>query len=75
MRFGAKPQSVDRGRRSQLAQTNHSQPACKLQVRADSRDCPYRQALAERKPSWAGTASTEALYSDFQAPGGSAQLS
>ena len=50
MRFGAKPQSVDRGRRSQLAQTNHSQPACKLQVRADSRDCSYRQAWLSAGP-------------------------
>ena len=50
MPFGAKPQSVEGGRRSQHAQTNHSQPACKLQVRADSRDCSYRQAWLSAGP-------------------------
>ena len=50
MPFGAKPQSVDGGRRSQHAQPNHSQPACKLQVRADSRDCSYRQAWLSASP-------------------------
>ena len=50
MPFGAKPQSVEGGRRSQHAQTNHSQPACKLQVRADSRDCSYRQAWLSASP-------------------------
>ena len=48
----AKPQSVDGGRRSQYAQPNHSQPACKLQVRADGRDCPYRQAWLSACPHW-----------------------
>ena len=52
MPFGAKPQSVDGGRRSQYAQPNHSQPACKLQVRADGRDCPYRQAWLSACPHW-----------------------
>jgi len=50
MPLGAKPQSVEGGRRSQHAQTNHSQPACKLQVRADSRDCSYRQAWLSAGP-------------------------
>ena len=50
--FGAIPQSVDGGRRSQYAQPNHSQPACKLQVRADGRDCPYRQAWLSACPHW-----------------------
>ena len=50
MPLGAKPQSVEGGRRSQHAQTNHSQPACKLQVRADSRDCSYRQAWLSADP-------------------------
>ena len=50
MPFGAKPQSVDGGRRLQYAQPNHSQPACKLQVRADSRDCSYRQAWLSADP-------------------------
>ena len=52
MPFGAKPQSVDGGRRSQYTQPNHSQPACKLQVRADGRDCPYRQAWLSACPHW-----------------------
>ena len=52
MPFGAKPQSVDGGRRSQYAQPNHSQPACKLQVRANGRDCPYRQAWLSACPHW-----------------------
>ena len=52
MPFGAKPQSVDGGRRSQHAQPNHSQLACKLQVRADGRDCPYRQAWLSAGPRW-----------------------
>ena len=50
MPFGAKPQRVEGVRRSQYAQTNHSQPACKLQVRADSRDCSYRQAWLSADP-------------------------
>ena len=50
MPFGAKPQSVEGGRRSKHAQTNHSQPACKLQVRADSRDCSCRQAWLSASP-------------------------
>ena len=50
MTFGAKPQSLDGGRRSQHAQPNHSQPACKLQVRADSRDCSCRQAWLSASP-------------------------
>ena len=52
MPFGAKPQSVDGGQRLQYAQPNHSQPACKLQVRADGRDCPYRQAWLSACPHW-----------------------